>query len=339
MCSESVNVSIILCVYNAQETVGRTLECIFGSDLTSFEVIVVDDASTDRTKDICREFQVQLLEQPVNRGPSVCRNLGVRHSNAPYLFFLDSDIVFPPHLLRRMLTLLEEDAHLAGVGSISSPEPLNPNFFSRYFAVQEYIQITRVLGREGRALRPFISTRCGCIRRSVFQEVGGFNESYRKPSIEDYEFSLRLHGKYLLLYDQTLLHQHHFPDSFLKIFRRYHRNTLEMLLLLHGRRTAELGPLQSDARARLLLGLSGVCCILGLGSPAFIPFALLLLGAAGWMQRGLLQGFYRHGGLLFSLKAWLAYSLFSLAVGTGLAAGLWKLVRRKPSRGRQPISS
>ena len=112
----------------------------------------MDDASTDRTKDICRELQVKLLEQPVNRGPSVCRNLGVRHSNAPYLFFLDSDIVFPPDLLRRMLTLLEQDAHLAGVGSISSPEPLNPNFFSRYFAVQEYVHITRALGEGGSSL-------------------------------------------------------------------------------------------------------------------------------------------------------------------------------------------
>jgi glycosyltransferase involved in cell wall biosynthesis len=329
MCSKSVKVSIILAVYNAQATVGRTLECIFQSDLTSFEVIVVDDASTDRTKDICQELQVKLLEQPTNRGPSVSRNLGVRHSSAPYLFFLDSDIVFPPHLLQRMLTLLEEDAHLAGVGSISSPEPLNPNFFSRYFAVQEYIHITRALGREGRALRPFISTRCGCIRRSVFEEVGGFNEWYRKPSIEDYEFSLRLHGKYLLLYDQTLLHQHHFPGSFVKIFRRYHQNTREMLQLLHGKKTAELGPLQSDARARLLLGLSGLFCILGLWSAASFCFALLLFGGAMWMQRGLLRGFYRHGGLLFSLKAWLVYSLFSLAVATGLAAGIWRLVRRK----------
>ena len=112
-----------------------------------------------------------------------------------------------------------------------------------------------------------------------------------------------------------------------------------MLLLLHGRRTAELGPLQTDARARLLVGLSGTFCILGFGNPAFFLCALLLFGAAGWMQRGLLQGFYRHGGLLFSLKAWLVYSLFSLAVATGLASGLWKLERRKPSQGRQPFSS
>lgn len=337
MCSNSVNVSIILCVYNAQETVGRTLECIFKSDLTSFEVIVVDDASTDRTKGICREFQVKLLEQPVNRGPSVCRNLGVRHSNAPYLFFLDSDIVFPPDLLQRMLMLLEEDGCLAGVGSISSPEPLNPNFFSRYFAVQEYVQIVRAFGKEGRAKRPFISTRCGCIKRSVFDAIGGFNEFYRKPSIEDYEFSLRLHGKYLLLYDKTLLHDHCFPNTFFKIFRRYHQNTRQMLLLLHNRKTAELGPLHSDARAKCLIGISGILCLVGFWNPTVFSLAILAFCAAAWLQRSLLQGFYRHGGLLFSLKAWLAYSLFSMAVATGLASGFSTLARRKSIIEEHPI--
>ena len=94
-----------------------------------------------------------------------------------------------------------------------------------------------------------------------------------------------------------------------------------------GRRSS--APSSPTRRARLLLGLSGVFCILGLGSPAFFPFALLLLGAAGWMQRSLLQGFYRHGGLLFSGKAWLAYSLFSMAVATGFAAGLWRLAPHK----------
>jgi glycosyltransferase involved in cell wall biosynthesis len=307
--------------------------------LARFEVIVVDDASTDGTKDICREFQVKMLEQPINRGPSVCRNIGVRHATAPYLLLLDSDIVFPPDLLRRMLKFMEEDARLAGVGSISSPAPMNPNFFSRYFAVQEYIHIIRTLGEEGRSKRPFISTRCGCIKRSVFEEVGEFNESYRKPSIEDYEFSLRLHGKYLLHYDKTLLHDHHFPDTFFKIFRRYHHNTSEMLQLLHSRGTAELGPLQSDARARLFLGISCALCGLGVWSPVLFSLAIVPFCAAGWLQRGLLQGFYRHGGLLFTIKAWLAYSLFSIAVVTGLASGVQALVRRKPTIRKHPIPS
>jgi glycosyltransferase involved in cell wall biosynthesis len=142
--AEKTKVSVIICVYNAERTIGETLACVFGSTLpVSYEVIVVDDASTDSTADICEEYNVRMVRLTENQGPARARNIGVRESKGEIILFLDSDVTFASDLLGRMLDRMRLEPDLAGVGSISSPVPLNPGFYSRYFALQEFYRNTR----------------------------------------------------------------------------------------------------------------------------------------------------------------------------------------------------
>lgn len=323
MNESNINVSIIISVHNAKRTIRTTLQSVFASTLKHFEVIVIDDASTDGTRDICQEFPIRTIQLTKNCGPAVGRNTGVRESRGEVILFLDSDITFDPDLLERMITYMDKDPTLAGVGSFSSPIPLNPSFFAKYFAIQDHFStIAWRLGKKERARHQSIYTRCGSITRKVFDEVGGFNEEYKKPSIEDYEFSTRMKDEHGVLYDKSLVNRHHFPETMSKIFSRYHRNTQEMFQLVIKRKIKKRGRFEDDAKVRLLIGISVMLLFFGFIQPPLIFCSLLLFLVAIMMRRKLLHFFYLNGGGVFMLKAWLCYCLLSVPVATGLAYGI-----------------
>jgi glycosyltransferase involved in cell wall biosynthesis len=321
--AEKTKVSVIICVYNAERTIGETLACVFGSTLpVSYEVIVVDDASTDSTADICEEYNVRMVRLTETQGPARARNIGVRESKGEIILFLDSDVTFASDLLGRMLDRMRLEPDLAGVGSISSPVPLNPGFYSRYFALQEFYRNTRGLDSEGGSRESRVCTRCGTLKRSVFDELGGFSEKHKTPSIEDYQFSLRLRSKYSIHRDRTLVDNHRFPDTLAKIWKRYHKNTKEMYEVLRELRVKDTGPFREDIRARLFIGMAGIFCLGSLLLPRLLIIGLILLVAAMFVRRRLLKLFYQSEGLVFSIKGWLVYMVTFVPIGTGLLAGM-----------------
>ncbi len=93
--------SVIIPVYNREQTIAETLASISAQEYRDFEVIVVDDGSTDNTLQIVRQYPwVKLIEQP-NAGPGVARNRGVAEAQGEYIAFLDSDDLWFPWTLRR----------------------------------------------------------------------------------------------------------------------------------------------------------------------------------------------------------------------------------------------
>lgn len=329
------NTSVIIPVHNAEATIRATLESVFASSLRACEVIVVDDASTDGALSICKAFSVKVVSLKENRGPAIGRNVGVSQSEGGVLIFLDSDVTFAPDLLQRMLNRLAKNPELSGVGTLSSSIPLNPCFFSRYFALQEYVMMDGLFGDKGEATVPYICTRCGCIRRCAFDQIGKFNEAYQKPSIEDYEFSLRMEGKYGVLYDRTLVNRHHFPDTAWKIFRRYHRNTREMIQLICRTGIKTPAPFENDAAGRLCVGFSWGFFFAGFIDPIYFPASAAAFLMAAVMRRRLLHRFYTDQGWVFMLKGWLLYTVSTIPVATGLVSGFLSLIWRRIGAGFQ----
>src|SRR5215208_8250934 len=93
-------VSIVIATFNRGDYLGATLDSIFTQSFRDFEVIVVDDGSTDDTRRVIDAFgsRVRYLYQN-NRGPAAARNLGVRHANAEWISIQDSDdLCLPNHL-------------------------------------------------------------------------------------------------------------------------------------------------------------------------------------------------------------------------------------------------
>lgn len=312
--------SLLITTYNVETTIGKTLESIFSSDFNyAREIIVVDDASSDSTVEICRKYDVTLITLTINGGPARARNIAIKKAHGDYLIFIDSDVEFESDLLQQMMDTMKSRPELSGVGSVSDPEPLNPNFFSRYFALQEYHLIRRCADA---GITLGICTRCGILKKSLFEEYGGFDERHRKPSIEDYQFSLRIRGDHEIYWGSDFVNKHNFPTGFMTILKRLHRNTREMIGVMKDLDVKDTGPYASDTRARIAIILGTLCCLV---SPLLVWTLLpaaLLYGYAAFLKRDLLKLFKAHHGTFFALKGWLMYMSICLPLITGTLAGM-----------------
>jgi len=103
-------VSVIIPSYNHEQYVAETLRSLEAQSFQDFEIIVVDDGSTDRTVEVIKDTfsRAQLHTQP-NRGVVAARNRGVSLSQGKYLCFVDSDDVLMPQCLQRQVAVLEAD--------------------------------------------------------------------------------------------------------------------------------------------------------------------------------------------------------------------------------------
>lgn len=110
--------SIVIPTYNRAALLNETLKSVMAQDSSDFEVLVVDDGSTDETPAVLKSFgdKIQCLSQK-NRGPGAARNLGAEKAGGKYLAFLDSDDLFFPWSLRTYAEVIrchQEPAFLAG---------------------------------------------------------------------------------------------------------------------------------------------------------------------------------------------------------------------------------
>ena len=105
-------VTVVIPAFNSEQYIGEALLSIRDQSLREFEVIVVDDGSTDGTLDVADNFKatldIKLLKQG-NAGPAAARNAGIRRASGRYCAFLDADDVMLPERLAAQLDLFEKD--------------------------------------------------------------------------------------------------------------------------------------------------------------------------------------------------------------------------------------
>src|ERR1700740_836489 len=95
-------VSVVIPVYNGSAFLGQCLEAVFRSDFSSFEVIVIDDHSTDGSAASARRVPCTVLESAGNMGPAAARNTGAGEARGRIFFFLDADILVEPDTLSKI---------------------------------------------------------------------------------------------------------------------------------------------------------------------------------------------------------------------------------------------
>lgn len=105
-------VSIIIPVYNREDVIAECIHSVLSQTYPHFQIILIDDGSTDNTAEICRAFaqqhpQISLLESG-HAGVSAARNLGLDAAQGTYVFFLDSDDVIHPSLLENLVTGMQD---------------------------------------------------------------------------------------------------------------------------------------------------------------------------------------------------------------------------------------
>lgn len=105
-------IDIIIPVYNAEKYIEATINSIKKQNYKNWKLILIDDCSTDKTREICQKLstsdsKITYIKLKQNQGPSVARNVGIERSTAEYLSFIDSDDAIEPDYLSRLVTTAE----------------------------------------------------------------------------------------------------------------------------------------------------------------------------------------------------------------------------------------
>jgi GT2 family glycosyltransferase len=182
-------ISVILCSYNGARTIRETLEGLRRLAYPRYEVIVVDDGSTDATPAIARGYDVRVISGP-NRGLSHARNLGMRAARGDIVAYVDDDAWPDPHWLTYLAAEFRRTSH-AAIGGPNIPPP------------DENDVATCVANAPGGPIHVLISDTeaehiPGCnmaFRKSALEAVGGFDEQFRRAGDDvDVCWRLQEHG-------------------------------------------------------------------------------------------------------------------------------------------------
>ena len=183
--------SVIIPAYNRKEMLKVAIESVLAQDFTDFELIVVDDGSTDGTKEMVKSKfgnKISYIYQK-NRGPAAARNTGIKNSEGKFICFLDSDDRFRREKLSQAYLYIKKYPQYA------------------IFHTQEvWYRRGKFLEHKKKHQKPegnvftaalkicCVSISTAIIKREVFTKVGLFDESF--PLCEDYEFWLRASAVY-----------------------------------------------------------------------------------------------------------------------------------------------
>jgi len=215
MGSEYPSVSVVVPVYNGEANIGECIESLLGLDYpeSKYEVIVVDNDSTDNTAEEIRKHQVKYFLEK-KRGSYAARNSGVRESRGEIIAFTDSDCVVDKKWLRKLVDGFAEGVGGVG-GEITALDPKTPaeRFLGELYSVKQATE----------EKHPFIITANAAYRKNVLHELGGFDESFTSGG--DVDFSYRLAEKgYRIVYcpEAVVNHKHRstYP-TMLRLFVNY----------------------------------------------------------------------------------------------------------------------
>ncbi|MEA5593357.1 glycosyltransferase [Rivularia sp. UHCC 0363] len=181
------NVSVIIPVYNGGISFRSCLSSLTQAVTPFTEIIVVADGDSDGSWLVAEEFGAKVVKIPVCGGPGKARNIGARAAKGDILFFVDADVVICADTISKVLKAFENQRDLTALIGSYDDEPGSSNFLSQYKNL--FHHYTHQTAKEEAFT---FWGACGAIRREVFLSIGGFDESYRRPSIEDIELGSRL---------------------------------------------------------------------------------------------------------------------------------------------------
>lgn len=181
-----MKVSVIIPTFNRAHTLARAIDSVLGQSHENFELIIVDDGSTDNTVELLKSYGEKLKYFTTeNKGVSAARNFGVKNSDGRWLAFLDSDDEWLPEKLAKQLELL---IHFPNLPLIHGEEIWVRNGKR----VNQKKKHKKAGGSIYQMCLPLccISPSAAIIKREVYQELGGFDEEF--VVCEDYDLWLKI---------------------------------------------------------------------------------------------------------------------------------------------------
>ncbi len=194
-------VTVLIPTYNRAAMIGDALEGVFAQTYTDYEVLVVDDGSTDETEEMLRPWMERLRYcKKENGGVSSARNFGLRQIETEYVAFLDSDDRWEPTFLHVVMAKLRENPEL---GLVTTGRVVEPRGVKR-----PSIRKACLEGHLYQELffKNFVTTSAVVAQRACFDKVGGFKEEFRQAG--DYDMWLRISQSYPIAFLKEYLCRH-----------------------------------------------------------------------------------------------------------------------------------
>ncbi len=211
-CPTNPAVTVVVPVRNGEETIESLLESLNNLNYESdkVEVIVVDGNSTDKTREIVKNYPVKLFIEN-KKGLNVARNIGIKKSKGEIVAFTDSDCIVPPNWITKIVENFK-DPQVSCVGG--SAKALNSDFVSQY-ADNSIVRLMPFFRKreELDKVRPFFRHPAGCnmaYRRKVAEEIGYFDENIQY-GFDEVEFADRVcKAGYKMVLDPNVMvwHKH-----------------------------------------------------------------------------------------------------------------------------------
>jgi glycosyltransferase involved in cell wall biosynthesis len=187
-------VTVIVAAYNGERFLSQALESVFSQDYDPFEVVFVDDGSTDGTGEIAQSFPVRYLHQE-NQGLPAARNAALRVARGEFVAFADDDDLLPPSKLTVQARFLSEHPETGCVlgrqewiveDGVQAPELKRDPIFGELGGIQ------------------LVSAM---FRRAVLDELGGFDPTYRYAEDRDLFVRMRERGVEIEVLPDVVLHK------------------------------------------------------------------------------------------------------------------------------------
>ncbi len=297
-------ISVIVPVYNGAKFLPRCLGALFASDYTSFEVIVVNDCSTDDSVEISRSYGATVLSTPTQMGPGGARNLAAETANGEVLLFVDSDVVVQSDTLSKIAERFQQDGGISALFGSYDDTPAEPNFLSQYKNLCHHY-VHQISNSEASTFWAGL----GAVRKNVFKSVGGFDcERFKVPSIEDIDLGVRLReAGHRILLDRDIQAKH---------LKRWDAGSLlrtdifcralpwSKLILTRGKMINDMNLRNADRLSAILVGASVAVLPLSFWGPFIAAIILLtLLFLVLLLNLKIFRFFTRKKGIVFAVMA------------------------------------
>ena len=316
--------SVIVPFFNAPEKLERCLAALARSN-ADFQLVLVDDCSSDaRATEIAGGAPARCVRMEKNSGPAAARNAGARVASGDILAFIDSDVVVEPDTLAKLRGAFEAEPSIGACFGSYDDEPDSHGLVSEYRNLLHHY--THQTGPRDATT---FWAGCGAIRRDVFEELGGFDEAYQRPSIEDIELGMRIHtaGYTIRLAPEIQCkHLKHWKlVEMIKVDVGCRAIPWTRLLIDRPGTGTDLNLESSQRWCVVLIGLALMWAAAAALLPVFTPIVLswwvapLFLLPLLWINRGLYGFLLKRKGPLFAVPAIALHWLYYVYGGFGYA--------------------
>ena len=201
--------SVVIPLYNKEAYVAKTLNSVLNQTYRNFEVIIVNDCSTDNSLDVvkaARDHRIKIIEHSENKGLSASRNTGINAATHLYIAFLDADDYWDFTYLETIVNLIKEYPE-ESVFATHYRENYNDKFFvprsnlpkiskGKMLLIRDFFKIN-----SGRLI---LTQSCIVVHKTVFEQIGYYDENV--TFAEDIDFYIRCFHTYNLAYYNDVCH-------------------------------------------------------------------------------------------------------------------------------------